>query len=352
MAKSGKGQTIAFGALAGLLLLVLAYAGLLYFHVQAVTYFKHSPSTWPAIVKSSCVHWQDKYVFGDLRPGSKNEFAPLELSCKQAMQLPSESHYVTNPRGQKIRYLRYNQLSNKAGRLQADKRPILLFVHGIAVNYVTGLKFYPLAKRLGFELVVMELSNHGWSDDDGTGAAYGCRESADLVAVLQDLIKQDPQRPILVFGTSMGAMTIADASAELSRFQGHLKAVVLENPQSSLRDILGVYASHMHLPDFHTDLVAWLTGLRAHQDYSECAPYKRVEKMPYPTWVEISEIDFMVPTWMAKKVYDHLPKRPSNLYTQFPYGEHGAVWNGQPEAFEAALSQFWQASLAQAKPLT
>lgn len=331
-----KRRSLALGA-AGLL--VAAYGGLVWLHVEAVSYYKQNPAKWARSIREVCVRWQDKYVFGDLRPGTRNVFAPLELSCRQAIRLPARPQFVRNSRGQRIRYLRY---ASDAG--PASRQPILLFVHGISVNYVTGLKYYTLARRLGFELVLMELSNHGWSDNDGSGAGYGCRESADLTAVLEDLIRRFPRRPILVFGTSMGAMTIADDSESLNRLASHVRAVILENPQSSLRDILGVYAAKMHLPDFHTDLVTWLTGLRDHQDFSRCAPYLRVETLKIPTWVEISARDFMVPIWMAEKVYAHLPRQAANRFTVFPYGDHGAVWNGQPKAFEAELKAFWHSA--------
>lgn len=324
----------------GLLLgLVLAYGWLLYKHVEAVSYFRDTPAGWQKTRQLTCIHWRDKYYFGDLRKGSADPFKPLELSCQQALKLPAQSAFALNQRGQKIHYLRYPSVKN-------PQSPILLYVHGIAANYVNGLKLYPMAQRLGFELVILELSNHGSSDDNGLGAAYGCREQADLLAVIQSLVKQHPRRPMLLFGTSMGAMTIADAAPELEAYRAQIKAVVLENPQSSLRDILGVYAQKMHLPDFHTDLVVELTGRRAGYDFKECAPIRRLNQLRIPTWVTISEKDFMVPVWMAKKVYQHLPTDLPNLYTQYPEGEHGAVWNGQPQEFEADLRDFWQQSLA------
>src|SRR5262249_54909689 len=145
--------------LALLLLVFGAYSFMLVKHVEAVTYYQHNRQTWSKMVKSVCVRWHHKYVFGDLRPGSKNQFAPLELSCQQAVALKGESHFTVNQRGQKIHYLRYlkdeHEVAPVSGKQPPNpmirtttakagaQKPILLFVHGIAVNYITAMKFYP-----------------------------------------------------------------------------------------------------------------------------------------------------------------------------------------------------------------
>lgn len=319
--------------------LCLGYLYLLKVHVEAVTYFRETPASWNKLKSSQCLRWRKKFIFGDLRPHSKDPLLPLEDSCEEALKYPGKSHFALNERGQKIHYLRYPTAPKQA------KAPILLFVHGIAANAVTGLKFYPIAQRLGFELIIMELSNHGKSDDDGQGASYGCRETADLMAVLKALKQQDPSRPVLIYGTSMGAMTVANAAPALQDYQSHVRGVVLENPQSSLRDIVGVYAHKMGIPDFHTDLVVHLTGLRAGVDYTSCAPAERVKQLTVPALVMVSEKDYMVPVWMVEKVFRQIPAQTPRLYKRYPFGEHSAIWNGQPEVFERDLKKFWQASL-------
>ncbi len=319
--------------------LCLGYMYLLKVHVEAVTYFRETPASWNKLKTSQCLRWRKKFIFGDLRPHSKDPFQPLEDSCQEALKYPASSHFTTNQRGQKIHYLRYATAPKLA------KAPILLFVHGIAANAVTGLKFYPISQRLGFELIIMELSNHGQSDDNGQGASYGCREAADLLAVLKALQQADPSRPVMIYGTSMGAMTVANAAPALQAFRSQVRGVVLENPQSSLRDIVGVYAHKMGIPDFHTDLVVHLTGLRAGVDYSTCAPANRVQQLTIPALVMVSEKDYMVPVWMVEKVFRQIPQATPRLYKRYPFGEHSAIWNGQPEVFEKDLRQFWQASL-------
>ncbi len=326
-------------ALSILGLLILAYGWLLAYHVQAVSYFEETPADWQSVTRSECIKWHHRMVYGDLRPESKNHYAPLELSCWQARRLPRQELFTQNSRGQKLRYLRFNH------QHKDPQSPIMLYVHGIASSHITGLKFYPVAKRMGFELVMLELSNHGYSDDDGSGAGFGCREADDVISLLKTLKQTDPNRPILLYGSSMGAMTIANASPQLAEFQNQLKAVVLENPQSNLRDILGVYADKLHAPSIHTDLVVWLTGLRAGEDYTSCAPTVRLKQLTYPAWVTISEKDFLVPVWMARKVFEHLPSGYPHVYGQYPYGDHSGIWNGQPKRYEADLKHFWQQSL-------
>lgn len=323
-----------------------AYTYLLAAQSEAILFFMMKPNAWAEHQKVMCSQDRDRYVYGDLRPESKDQHQALENTCQQALSYPSTEHYAYNSRGQKIHYEYYALDSEQSVNTnKQSNRPLLLFVHGISANYTIGLKYQPIARRLGFDLALMDLSNHGKSDNDGRGAAYGCREDDDLIAVLDDLLKTNPKQKILLFGTSMGAMTIADAAPKLQTYAQNIVGVILENPQSSVREIVGIYAHKRHIPDFHTDIAVKITGWRAGEDFENCAPYKRVKALRFPTMVMISEKDFMVPVWMAKKVSDQLPKAYPNNFKQYPYGDHAAIWNGQPDIFEKDLREFWEQSL-------
>lgn len=331
-----RGSVLA-GSLIGLGVAALLYAWLVVFFADRTIYFLMDARGWEAHRRDMCTDLRRRYFFGDLRAGSRDESRPLELSCEQAVAVPVTQRWIVNPRGQRLSVRRY------AG--PGPDAPILLYVPGVSANYLAGTRYIPMARRLGFELVILEMGNHGSSDSDGTGAAYGCREKDDITAMLASLAQSDPGRPILLFGSSMSAMATVNAAPELARFPD-LKAVVLESAPSSLRGMIAAFAHKLHLPGFLEDQVYWLVEQRTGFRYADCALPPLAKYLPVPAWVTIAEPDIMVPLEMAHEVYQALPPGLPHRLSIYPHGDHSAVWNGQPEQFEAELKAFWDASLA------
>lgn len=322
--------------------LALGTAALLYAWVvvalaDRTIYFLMDAREWESHRSARCTELRRRFFFGDLRAGSTDENRPLELSCEQAVAVPASQSWVINARGQRLNLQRYERPSPDA--------PILLYIPGVSANYLAGTRYIPMARRLGFELAILELSNHGSSDDDGTGAAYGCREKDDVRAVLTALAQTDPGRPILLFGSSMSGMAVVNAAPELSRFPD-LKAVVLESTPSSLRGMIAAFARKLHLPAFLEDQVYGVVEQRTGFRYADCALPALAPQLQRPTLVTIAERDIMVPLEMAHEVFAALPPGLPHQLRIYPYGDHSAVWNGQPEQFESDLLAFWQRSLA------
>lgn len=314
----------------------LLYAWLVVLLADRTTYFLMDARGWEAHRSARCTEQRRRYFFGDLRAGSPNESRPLELSCEQAVAVPATQSWLRNSRGQRLNMLRYGS--------PAATDPILLYIPGVSANYLAGTRYIPMVRRLGFELVIMEMSNHGSSDSDGTGAAYGCREKDDITAMLAELQRTDPGRPILLFSSSMSAMAVVNAAPDLSRFPA-VKAVVLESAPSSLRGMITAFAHKLHLPAFLEDQVYWLVEQRTGFHYADCALPPLAVQLRLPTFVTIAERDIMVPVTMAHEVFNALPPGLPHQLKIYPNGDHSAVWNGQPEQFEADLKAFWQNSL-------
>jgi hypothetical protein len=281
-----------------------------------------------------CTEWQRTKGFADLRPGH-DPTQPLELSCTEALTQRGSDYYVTAATGMRIRYRVYpSPLGPQA--------PQMLYVHGISAQLLHGTRFLRMAERLGFQLVVMELSNHGESDTNGKGAAYGCRESADVAAVVRDLAQRYPKRELLIYATSMGTMATLNA---MPQFNVHprLRGLVLENPIPALDQVLKQHPRRPRwFPDLLLDGAVTMAGWRAGYNFKRCAPAQIIPSATYPVWIPMAAQDELVAVSLAEKVYQLWPPHLPRKITVYPHGVHAAVWNGQPHAFERDLSQFWQ----------
>lgn len=308
----------------------------LYRKAGEIQYYLLPYEEWISQRPAHCTDKLKSWAYADMRPQGSRTGNPLELSCTQAQNLPATDHFIKSSDGLNIHYRLYPAPKPSA--------PIWLYVPGIIANYLDGARYFPMARRLGFQLAIMELRNHGISGNNGLGASYGCHEKSDVLAVVSELQHRFPQQPLLLMGTSMGSMSIATSSAALmAQDQQHqIKAVILENPIPSLRAIVLNNPRSKEVPSWLQEGLFAMVHFRARCDMTTWTPDKQAQYLTRPVFVPISQHDNMVPVPMAQVVFQALPKRRDNLFKVYPHGDHAAIWNGQPTVYESDIRQFWQ----------
>lgn len=334
-------KALLWGVFIGLLLALGATGIFVYQQTDQIIYFFKGAEGWETFRQATCTRGRDKYVFGDLRPGKHDpRKTPVEMSCEASLKWPVTHHDTPNVRGVKIHYVRYVSDHVK------NTTPIMLYVPGVGDNYILANRYIKMAQRLNLELVAMENTNHGTSGNENTGAAYGCREKDDVLAVLKALTEQAPQRPILLFGTSMGAMTVANAAQGMQTLTPPVKAVILENAPTRLGEMLSVYSRKLGLPAALIPPVMKLTQWRTGYDFEQCAPIKQVPHFDVPVMITQYQKDHMIPLYMPHQLFEALPKPFAHQLKIYPHGAHSAIWNGQPKVYEADIQNFWKSALA------
>jgi alpha-beta hydrolase superfamily lysophospholipase len=225
--------------------------------------------------------------------------------------------------------------------------PLFLHIHGVSGNTLHGARYVKMAERLGFQLVAMDLSNHGESQHDGRGAAYGCREDADVAAVVDDLMTRHPGRDLYLHATSMGAMALTNAMPRIlaSDLARRVVAVSLENPISSVRDIVMRSPHRPPVPDLFIDLGLALASWRADVNFEACRPIDSARDVRLPVLVQWSEKDDLVPRSMIDEFFAALPSGAPARLEIFENGGHSAVWNGDPARYEDQTLANWREGL-------
>lgn len=322
-----------------LLLLAIPFAGLLVLNDLAdkIIFFKYGPERWAMQRPGVCSPARRELVYADLRPGRQiaGGDKPLEISCEQARRLPAVSDYTNTADGLKIHYRVFDS--------DRPDAPLLLHVPGITSSWLDGARYAGVAKRLGFRLAVLELRNHGISGNNGMGAAYGCREREDVLAVVKALQARFPARPMLIWSSSMGTMSVLNATPELAQMP-EVKGLLLENFPTSLRDVVEVSFSPGH-PALLYDSVLALAGFRHGVNFKACSPVALVKDLSIPAFVTVTRADDLTPVAMVEKAYSAFPTGRGHRYKLYPHGRHAAIWNGQPEVYEADIRQFWVEAL-------
>ncbi|MGV3524048.1 MAG: alpha/beta hydrolase [Candidatus Sericytochromatia bacterium] len=319
-----------------LLLVAIPLCGVLVLYEQAgqLIYYRYGKARWSQLRPGTCSPSRKALVFADMRsapPAKGRQQPPLELSCEAAQQLPAQSAYATAPDGLRLHYRVWDA---------PPGRPLLLHVPGLTSTWLDAARYVKPAERMGFQLATLELRNHGISGNDGRGAGYGCREGADLVAVVKALVRDQPARPLYIWGSSMGSMTLLNAQGLKAAAPGW-RAAVLENPPSSMRARL--QEATPGYPGLVYDALLGMASWRSGLDLTRCAPVKLAPDFPVPALVTVSAQDSMTPPAMAEAVYRALPRGRGSHYQIYPQGAHAAIWNGQPQRYEADLKAFWEA---------
>ncbi|HEX4853415.1 alpha/beta fold hydrolase [Arenimonas sp.] len=156
----------------------------------------------------------DKYLAFLREVGS-----PLESLARPGE--PTLAFAVIEPRDFGLEY-RYQRAPDELGmrfefRPGAPRRPppvrgTVVMLHGLTMDASTqGLWAIALAEE-GYRTVLLDLRNHGFSGDGPAG--FGTREAGDVQALLARLRAQRRlAEPVVLFGTSYGAVTALHAAA-------------------------------------------------------------------------------------------------------------------------------------------
>ncbi|MEY3902665.1 MAG: hypothetical protein RL189_1971 [Pseudomonadota bacterium] len=305
---------------------------------------------WMAVETIDCTKWMKEYAYADLRDGFPSD-KPLDMSCDDALKLSGQSFYTKSTLGDRIHYKIYDNLTPEQLRL-SSQLPLLFHVHGVSGTHMHGTRYFKMASRLGFQLVVMDLSNHGLSDHNGLGASYGCREQHDVIAVLNALKDQFPGRKILLHGTSMGSMAALNAAAvvmplEAAEAEKTILAIALENPIPSVEQLVLSTPKKPNVPQSFISMGVWLAEKRGKVDFDSCQPVKSAEKVSVPVYVYNSINDDIVAPEVSRQIADALPDGKLFRAKVFQKGAHSTVWNGNPAEVEQDLTDLWKSAAGQ-----
>ncbi|MCA2962169.1 MAG: alpha/beta fold hydrolase [Silvanigrellales bacterium] len=332
--------------LRGLFILILvgiAGVGASAFYLSGLLLFRDKPrSDWATVKTPQCSTWLETVAYADLREGAPRA-KPIDLSCEEGTRLEHSLFSVKAITGMDIAYKVYKSA------LPSPEAPLFLHVHGVSGNSLHGARYLKMAERLGFQLVAMDLSNHGESQRDGKGAAYGCREEADVVAVVEDLLRRFPGRDLYLHASSMGAMSLTNALPRLLASEAtaaHIVAVSLENPISSVRDVVTKSPLTPPVPGFLLDMGILVAGWRAGYNFDTCRPIDNAKFVRVPVLVQWSEKDDLVPRAMIEDFFAALPSDVPRTLEIFPGGGHSAVWNGNPTLYEEQTAENWRKGVA------
>ncbi len=210
--------------------------------------------------------------------------------------------------------------------------------HGYTGNATNMNSYAKGIYSMGFSVLCPNARAHGKSEGELIGMGY--LERRDIIAWINEIIKNYPRAQILLFGVSMGGATVLFTSGEAD-LPSNVKAIVSDCAFSSVYDEVGNvikrYASF--LPSFPiVDSGSVVCELKGGYSFRDASCVEAVKRSSTPTLFIHGSKDTFVPFYMLDILYENAACEKEKLVVNG--AGHGASRKTDPDLYWATVENF------------
>lgn len=297
----------------------VAVNALAFRHAWVMTHFDGSGQTTSSPEKLGMLEKAGVLLTGVRIPRPTNARTPADLS------LPFETHRVPSSGGHTL----------EAWSIAApDARAVVAMFHGYHSSKSALLNAAEALHELGCSVVLVDFRGSGGST--GNTTTLGIDEIADIAATCQLARSLAPDRPLVLFGQSMGSAASLRAMAELDlRPDG----AILECPFDRLLTTVGHRFHSMGVPAFpFAHLLVFWAGVQNGVNGFAQNPAEYAARVTCPVLMFNGGNDPRVPICDAQAVCQSLAG--TKRLEIFEGVGHVSCYHAQPEAWTNAVSTF------------
>lgn len=165
-------------------------------------------------------------------------------------------------------------------------------------NSTSAYNFY----KKGYNILMPDARGHGLSQGDYIGMGWDDR--LDIVDWIKQIIEDDPESQIVLYGVSMGGATVMMVSGE--DLPSNVKVIVEDCGYTSVWDEFSYQLDLIfNIPEFPAmNFSSLVTKIRAGWWLGEGSAVKQVAKSKTPILFIHGDADTFVPFFMLQEVYD------------------------------------------------
>jgi pimeloyl-ACP methyl ester carboxylesterase len=222
--------------------------------------------------------------------------------------------------------------------------PSILVLHGNGGSRRNVLSRAAIfASEMGGSILLISLRAHGDSTGEINDIGYSARQ--DVVAAVNLLRERRPNKPVIVFGVSMGSAAAIFAGEELG---DRVQAYILESPYRDLETAVW-NRCETYLPPI-LDRFAYfglrLTAPLVLPDFPSIAPIRAISGIPehIPILILSGSADRLATPAEAQALFDRV--KSHGRIELIEGGEHHGLLEVNPERFAALLVDFSTKALA------
>lgn len=205
-----------------------------------------------------------------------------------------------------------------------DSHKTVILIHGLYQNRSMCLPYMEVYRRLGYNILLIDLRGHG--ESEGAHTEWGIREIDDLAMWCQWLRNRDEQMSIGLHGVSLGAaMALLYAGSEYGKdlsfvvadsSYGNIISLGREKLWQASGDKRAIWSYDLLDPFFQAAMF-----YHTHKTVSSLEPAQAVKRMKMPVLFLHGSEDALVPVKTAKSLYDNCtsPKKELYIFADSPH---------------------------------
>jgi len=224
--------------------------------------------------------------------------------------------------------------------LPGSQRTVVI-THGITLNRYGAVKYIPLFRSRGCNVLIYDLRNHGRSRRSST--TFGFHEQHDLRQMVDWAFKRlGPGGKVGTLGESMGAaITLLEAKSD-----PRLSFAMADCSFSDLSDLLD-YRRASELPwmprwpfiPLASGFSRLITGMR----FEDVSPIRGLEELSTPVFFAHGSEDRYIPPEMSIAMYDNKTRGLRSLYLA-PQARHAESLVKNRVEYDQRVAEFLQSS--------
>lgn len=236
-------------------------------------------------------------------------FYPILISPEKAYKMEVEKGRLADPEEYKTWPFREIQVYSPHGYtlygqyfpLEGSQKTAVLS-HGIGYNLYGSIKYMPIFRKRGFNILIYDNRYHGRSG--GPNCTYGATENEDLKAVVDWAFSQlGPNGKVGTHGESLGAAI----SLHHAAIDPRISFAIADCSFSNLRELFKVrIRADYHLPAFpFVNLAGWLSSYLLGFGLEDASPIFSIPRVTPPVLFIHGQEDHYIPPSMSQDLYDH-----------------------------------------------
>lgn len=256
-------------------------------------------------------------------------FNGIKEQAKKLSKVPCTRVQTTSYDGLKLSGRYYHQ---------SDDAPLCICFHGYRGSAIFDMSIMgQFLQNEGYNVILVDQRAHFHSG--GHTITYGIRERRDVLSWIKCANERfGSDKPIYLFGISMGATTVVMASG--LNLPDNVKMICADCPFSSPRDIIYYVAKRWYkFPNLLWALIRASALVYGHliipRNITAANAVKNTNK---PILLIHGEADYFVPKEMSEKIKQSNPDRVE-LHT-FPGAYHGVSYFADPERYISIVRDF------------
>lgn len=219
---------------------------------------------------------------------------------------------------------------------ESQPRGIALLFHGYAGRKSDLVSEGQAFLEMGFQPVLIDLLGHGGSDGNSTSIGYF--EAEDIIASVEFFRGKYPEQPLVVFGFSMGAVSVLKALTDETT-ASQVDAAIIGAPFASMLQTVRNRFAIMKVPSFpFAEALVFWGGIQHGFPAFRHNPVRYAEQINTPVLIMHGSEDQRALPAAAKAIHQAL-KGPKDLIIYEGIG-HASFCNFNPAQWKADIESF------------